>query len=137
MKTVFILLSVAIIAITAHTSDAIANACTVQTPCIISAVNAKVRYYDDNINEIEAVKKKAFNKLLPAQGLATDGRTDIDGITLLKIKRPDTGEQVLVEETAFKLNPVLKIDCTGIASAIVGKQDDTSSGVAVGLGNPC
>jgi hypothetical protein len=44
MKTVFILFSVAIIAITAHTSDAIANTCTEQTPCIISAVNAKVRY---------------------------------------------------------------------------------------------
>ena len=137
MKTLFMLFSLAIIAITAHTSEAIANSCTEQKPCIISAVNAKVRYYDNNINEIEAIKKKAFNKLLPAQGLATDGRTDIDGITLLKIERPDTGAQVLVEETAFILNPVLKIDCTGIASAITGKQDDTSSGVAVGLGNPC
>ncbi len=137
MKTVFILLSFAIFSITAHTSNAAEDVCSEKKPCIIKAVNAKVRYYDNNINEIEAVKKKAFNKLLPAQGLATDGRTDIDGITLLKIERPDTGEKVLVEETAFKLNPVLKIDCTGIASAITGKQDETSSGVAVGLGNPC
>ena len=115
--------------------------CSVEHPCIVKAVSANVRYYSQALDEISSIKKKAFNKLLPVGGLVTEGRKLVDGLSMLKIIPPNGGNAVLVEETDFELTPAKKIDCSGIANAILGKADNptsgTSAGVSVGLGNPC
>lgn len=114
-----------------------AEGCTSAKPCIMKAVSAKVRYYDSEINEIDVVKKRAFNKTIPAEGLKITERVEKDGITMLVIQRPDNNQQAWVEETAFEIFPKNEIDCTGIANAIIGEQHESTSGVSVGLGNPC
>ena len=111
--------------------------CSDRNPCIVKAVSANIRYYNQSLGELSSIKKKAFNKLLPADGILTKGRELVDGLSMLKIVPPNGSDVVLVEETAFELTPVKKIDCSGIANAILGDTDDYTKGVSVGLGNPC
>lgn len=111
--------------------------CSDKYPCIVKAVSAKVRYYNQTLEELTFIKKKAFNKLLPASGLVTKGRKQVENLSMLIIVPPNGGDEVLVEETAFQLLPAKKIDCSGIAAAVLGKAEDSTSGVSVGLGNPC
>ena len=113
------------------------DSCSDEKPCIVKAVSANVRYYNEELDELLSIKKKAFNKLLPASGLVTTGRVSVDGLSMIKIVPPNGGAAVLVEETAFQLRPAKKIDCSGIAGAIVGRAENSTAGVSVGLGDPC
>lgn len=111
--------------------------CNEDKPCIVEATSATIRYYNSDLKETESIKKKAFNKKLPDDGLATNGRKVIGGVSMIELTEPTSLGGIFVEETAFELDPEKTIDCTGIALATVGHDSDSTTGVSVGLGHAC
>ena len=111
--------------------------CTEETPCIVSVLASKVIFYNADLTKAREEKRRAFEKRLKGAGLVTEGREEIQGITLLKIKDPDSDEIVYLEENAFQLDPKPKIDCSGVVTAQTGTSSTSTSGVSVGLGDSC
>lgn len=111
--------------------------CTEETPCIVSVLASIVTFYREDLSEAKRVNRKDFEELLKDKPLKTQGRKEINGITLLAIKDPDSSDAMYLDETAFQLDPSPRIDCTGIVAARTLTSPTSTTGMSVGLGDAC